>query len=484
MDPIITGIVYDSRKAVPGCLFAALPGIHTNGRMYILEAVERGASAVLYTGPPPDNPPPAAALVHTNRPREDLSRLSAELYDRPSEELVITGVTGTDGKSTTVFLLYQLLNVLGLKTGMLSTVMMDTGSGIDPNPFRQSTPESPEIHRLLSDMVRSGCSHAVVEATSHGLSAKTARLADVRFCAGIMTNVSHEHLEFHGTFERYRDDKGNLFRKVSSGGCPGAFAVLNGDDGSSDYFRSLCSVPVVFYSLRADKGDLWAGDLREDMYGCDFRLRRTGEDVPARIHLPGRFNVENTLAAVSAAERLTGAALGEIAACLPYLEPVKGRMKPVNAGQPFTVIVDYAHTPASFSKLLPRMKEQTRGRLICLFGSAGERDIEKRAIQGRIAGENCDIIVLADEDPRGDDPVSILQDIASGCPGRSRGEDLFFIPDRTDALRHAFRIARSGDTVLLLGKGHERTIIYADGPVPWDEEQKAREVLMEMGFTP
>lgn len=475
--------MYDSRKAFPGCLFAALPGIHTDGRKFIRQAVEGGAVAVLHTGPAVDVSPPAV-MLGTETPREDLSRLSAELYGRPADRLTVTGVTGTDGKSTTVFLLYQLLGALGLKTGFLSTVQIDTGAGMISNPFRQSTPEAPEIHRILAEMVQNGCTHAVVEATSHGLSPKTARLKDVRFCAGVMTNVSHEHLEFHGTFENYRDDKANLFRKVSVSRFPGAFAVLNAGDPSSEYFASVSSVPVITYGLVPAGSNVWAENLTEDLGGTSFTLVSPEEEIAGRINLPGTFNVENTLAAAAAAAELTGASLEEIAEHLPFLQPVAGRLKTVDAGQPFTVMVDYAHTPASFEKLLPRMKAYTPGRLICVFGSAGERDVEKRAIQGRIAGEHCDIIVLADEDPRGDDPVAILEEIAAGCPDRRRGEDLFIIPDRTDAMRYAFGLTRPGDTVLLLGKGHETTIIYADGPIPWDEEAKAREVLMAMGFTP
>ncbi|MBN2050002.1 MAG: UDP-N-acetylmuramoyl-L-alanyl-D-glutamate--2,6-diaminopimelate ligase [Spirochaetales bacterium] len=481
-DPVIRGIVYDSRKAFPGCLFAALPGLHTDGSLYIRRAAEQGALAALCAELPED-PIPGLACILSQDPREDLSRLSAAFYDQPSEELIITGVTGTDGKSTTVYLLYQLLNALGLKTGMLSTVMIDTGSGLVPNPFRQSTPEAPEVQRILREMRDSGLTHAVVEATSHGLSPRTARLADVRFCAGVMTNVTHEHLEFHGSFEQYRDDKANLFRKVSESAFPGSFAVLNAGDKSSEYFRSVASVPHVSYGLTSAKADLWAEILNESLEGIDFRVHSPGEGtVDAQINLPGTFNVENTLAALSAALELTGAEIAEIAPLLPGLKPVTGRMVPVAAGQSFTVMVDYAHTPASFSRLLPRMKASTPGRLICVFGSAGERDREKRAIQGRIAGEHCDIIVLADEDPRGEDPAAILEDIASGCPDRRRGEDLFLINDRTEALRFAFRTAGAGDTVLLLGKGHETSIIYAGGPVPWYEETKALEVLKELGF--
>lgn len=478
-DPVITGIVYDSRRAFPGCLFAALPGIHTHGNAYISQAVEAGAAAVLYTGPAAES---CAVMLHTETPRETLSRLSAELYDRPSDRLVVTGVTGTDGKSTTVFLLYQLLNALGPKTGFLSTVQIDTGAGVVSNPFRQSTPEAPEVHRILREMLDNGCTHAVVEATSHGLSPKTARLKDLRFCAGVMTNVSHEHLEFHGSFEQYRDDKANLFRRVSESAFPGAFAVLNADDPAWEYFAACTSVPALTYGLTAADADLRAESLREDLTGTDVTLVTPEETAPARINLPGTFNVENVMAAVLAVMELTGASLEETAACLPALQPVKGRMVPVDAGQSFNVMVDYAHTPASFSKLLPRMKAHTPGRLICVFGSAGERDTEKRAIQGRIAGEHCDIIILTDEDPRGDDPAGILEDIASGCFGRRRGENLFLINDRTEALCHAFGMGQSGDTVLLLGKGHETTIIYADGPVPWDEEAKAIEVLKEMGL--
>jgi len=486
----VEGLAYDSRDVRRGYLFFALPGLHADGHRFVPAALAAGARAVVHSEELPDYDP-AVAYIKVADPRFAMSPVAAAYYGHPSEDLAVVGVTGTEGKSTTVYLIYQLLELSGRRAGFFSTVMSDTGDGEEPNPEHQTTPEATAVQRMLASMRDAGMEYAVVEASSHGLSPRTNRLGDVAFDAGVVMNVTREHLEFHGTWEQYRCDKANLFRGIGAkgpkalGGRPvPTFGVANADDPSCDYFREATAKPTRTFSAtgRAD-ADLSARDLEVDSSGESFTIvERGGARHKARIELPGAFNVGNALAALLAVSGLTGDGIADLAPLLPRLKPVKGRMTKVDRGQGFEVLVDYAHTPSSFQTIFPPLRARIKGRLICVFGSGGERDVEKRPRQGRIAADWCDIVILADEDPRGEDPMALLEEIAAGCPELKRGERLFLIPDRKEAMREAFRLARPGDLVALLGKGHENSIIYAKGTIPYDEIGAAEEALAEMGF--
>lgn len=493
-DPLIRGIAYDSRCVGPGFLFFALDGLHTDGHRYVDEAIDRGATAIVCSRPLARYRREVVYL-QLDHPRLALSSVSAAYYGHPSQHLDVIGVTGTDGKSSTVYFIHQLLSALGLPSGFVSTVQIMTGETAEKNHYRQSTPEASEVQAILAEMITNGKTVAVIEATSHGLSRRTNRLGDVRFTAGVLTNISHEHLEFHGTLENYVSDKANLFRALEG---EGAFGVVNQAEHYADYFRKAARVPVYSYrgalveaaspsaaNLRsaARGADLRAEELHSDRNGTSFVLCSEEGSMPARINLPGLFNVDNALAAATTVWKYTRGDLAPIVELLPALRATVGRMHAVDMGQSFEVIVDYAHTPGAFEKLLPAMRAQTAGRLIAVFGSAGERDIEKRRIQGEIAARHCHMIVLADEDPRGEEPMAILEEIASGMTRRVRGKDLFLIPDRREAICRAYTLARPGDTVLLLGKGHEASIIYSEGSRPWNEIDTAEECLRELGLT-
>ncbi len=485
-DPRISGVVYDSRQAAAGTLFVALSGEHTDGHLYIRDAIGRGARAVVCEK---KQALPSGGLNYalTRDTRYALSHLAARFYDNPSDRLYVIGVTGTDGKSSTVWFIHQLLRLSGAASGFISTTNYQTGERVLVNPFRQSTPEAPEIYALLNDMLRSGKRFAVVEATSHGLSDKTNRLRHVHFNAGVFTNISHEHLEFHGTLRNYRSDKANLFRRLGAGPVgPGpdtpGFAVLNRSVRGWKYFAAASSVPWCTYGVDDKKADLYAAELLAAENSTNFILSDRTHRYPVRLGIPGRFNVENLLAALLTVSRAAGIPLSSLVPHISKLTGVRGRMHSVDLGQPFRVIVDFAHTPAAFHKLLPFMRGRTKGRLICVFGSAGERDTAKRPLQGRIASEYCDIVILSDEDPRAEDSLDIIHDIASGCSGLKRGHDLLFIPRRDQALSKAFSMARPGDTVLLLGKGHETGIIYKKTTLAWDEIGQAEKILANMGY--
>jgi UDP-N-acetylmuramoyl-L-alanyl-D-glutamate--2,6-diaminopimelate ligase len=478
----VRGIAYDSRDAAPGFLFAAMDGQHTDGHRYVGDAVQRGASAVLHARPL-SGIPSNVTCIRVRDPRTALSPVAAEFFRHPSRSIRVIGVTGTDGKSSTVWFISQLIEILGGSAGFLSTVSFKTGTDVVKNPFRQSTPEASEIQGMLREMVDNRRDIAIVEATSHGLSARTNRLGDVLFDAAVLTNVTHEHLEFHGSFEQYRSDKANLFRALSpvtakDVTCP-RFGVVNAADPSAGYFESASRVPVYRYG---PGGHLQALECREDNAGTAFRMVFEGKRAEARIGIPGPFWVENALAAVLAAAHMLQVPPLSLAPLLHRLQSVPGRMDAVSLGQPFAVIVDYAHTPAAFQKLLPWMRAHTSGKLTAVFGSAGERDREKRPLQGRAAAAHCDTLVITDEDPRGEDSMEILEQIATGCEGKARGEDLFLIPDRREAVRFAISRARPGDAVLLLGKGHEGSIIGPRGPAAWDERAEAEAALRSLGY--
>jgi UDP-N-acetylmuramoyl-L-alanyl-D-glutamate--2,6-diaminopimelate ligase len=472
----ISSLVYDSREVKKGSLFFALKGIHTDGHKYIEKAINLGAVAIIHSDEllTYDD---SIDYVQVEDCRRVMSPLSSAYYDNPSEKLKIIGVTGTDGKSSTVSMIHQLLEQCGKKAGFISTVNYKSGDSISKNPIRQSTPEAPTIHRLLGEMIENGKEYAVVESTSHGLSDKTSRLKDVEFNGAVLTNVTHEHFEFHGSLEQYRDDKANLFRMASD------FAVINSDDENYRIFESASDkLKRVYYSTINRSCDLYTFNAVPDSDGTDFEMIYKGSTYKIRLNIPGLINIENIMAAMAAVTEISGLSIDEIIKVVPELTSVKGRMALISGSQPFDVYVDYAHTPGSYKKVFPLFKKAAKKRLITLFGSAGERDIEKRAVQGEIADSYSDIIILTDEDPRLEDSMSILKDIQKGINNKTTDQDLFLISDRKEAIKKALEIAEPGDMVITLGKGHESSIEYADGHHPWDEISVVESILKEMKY--
>jgi UDP-N-acetylmuramoyl-L-alanyl-D-glutamate--2,6-diaminopimelate ligase len=514
-DPLVNALEYDSRKVKPGNLFFALPGLHTDGSLYIDDAVKNGASVIVHendiTGFIED-----VVYIKVKNARFAMSPISAAFYGFPSRRLLVTGVTGTEGKSTTVYLIWQLLTLLGKKAGFVSTVQHCLGGEVLWNSEHQTTPEAPVIHRLLREMADNGCEYAVLEASSHGLSSKTNRLGDVEFCSGVLTNITHEHLEFHGTWEQYRDDKVNLFRAVDRYVKQddvtffGSFGVVNNDDKSSRYVMKISKSRIFRYSPAGKDGDIILEAIDSSAWGNWYviSLTVTDEKIVIRDKLPGSYNSGNVLAALLTVSGLLNLAVRDIAPFVKFLKPVRGRMTAVTGKQPFEIVVDYAHTPSSFQTIFPPLRsrlDKTGGKIISLFGSAGERDTHKRAEQGKIAAHYSDYIVITDEDPRGEKPMDILEEIAKGvCTDQGlrivnhtvhpdvkidqnrtifeRNKNLFLIPDRPAAIRKALTLAHRGDLILLLGKGHENSIIYADHVMPFDEITETEKALAEMGF--
>lgn len=523
-NPEISSLVFDSRHVGQGSLFFALPGTHTTGNLFIPQAIKNGAAAVVFQGDFDDRTIESineALELRKTRPvfvRVDSARLvmapiSARFYDNPSSRLAVIGVTGTEGKSSTVSFVWQLLRLSGRKAGFISTVQYSLGGEAVPNPQHQTTPEATIIQRRLYEMAENGCEYAVIETSSHGLSPVLNRSGNVLFDCGIFMNVTLEHLEFHGTFERYRDDKANLFRRLDEHNHEKSilgknvrvpsFGIVNLEDPSAPYFINATrqavsgfaaegraiSLPEIPGSIRV----LTARNIVSSRERLSFDMtapRPTGKGAAStevfhvRAGLPGAFNAYNLMAAMEAVSRMTGTDIGEIVPLAEKVLPVKGRMTVIDKGQPFELIVDYAHTPSSFETIFPPLRRRCPGKMIALFGSGGERDLKKRPLQGAIAARYCDVVILTDEDPRGEDRMELLRMIAAGAQkeGKILDKDLFITPDRPAAIRQALRIAGKDDIVLLLGKAHENSIIYKERTMPYDEISEAEKALSEIGF--
>jgi UDP-N-acetylmuramoyl-L-alanyl-D-glutamate--2,6-diaminopimelate ligase len=473
----ITSLAYDSRLVQPGGLFLAVPGYHVDGRRYIQEAANRGAVAAL--GPHYEGENLPVPYVEVGEIRTALADLACAFYGNPTSRLVTIGVTGTDGKTTTCNLISTLLDAAHLRNGLMTTANFKISGREWENPTRQSTQEALDIQQFLHRLLDEQATHAVIETTSHGLELEKVR--GCQFDLGVVTNITHEHLDFHKTLENYRRAKARLFEMLEPTRDKGLSitpaAILNQDDSSFEVLKSYCRVPILSYGIDTP-AQVRAVDLQLGANKTSFRAILPDREIAIETQLVGRFNVSNCLAAIAASYQL-GLAPELIAATLATVQGVTGRMERIDAGQPFTVIVDYAHTPDSLEKVLNTLRPLTSGRLMVIFGSAGERDKAKRPIMGRIAAQLADFFVITDEDPRGEDRESILQEIAAGARAveKQEGRDFLCIADRRMALIAAFARAQPGDTILLAGKGHEQSIIMGTTKIPWDDRRVAREQL-------
>lgn len=475
-DPEVTAIAYDSRRVTPGTLFVAIPGQHHDGHSYVQSALAEGAVAAVVERelPSPGNRP----LVVVKDARRALASLAATFYGHPADAVPVIGVTGTDGKTTTTTLLQAALSSGLGKAGSLSTVDFRVGDEIEPNLTRQTTLESLEVQARMRTMVDEGCWAVVLEATSHGLA--LGRLDEIRFAGAVYTSITHEHLDFHRSWEAYFQAKASLLDRAAQNG---GFAVLNRDDARAyPRLRERAPDRLLTYSAAGDgKAELRAEGVIPGSAGLEFVAVTPGGTAQVRLATGGRWNVGNALAAI-AAGLLLEQPLSALVAGMAKLPRVPGRMESVDLGQSFSVVVDYAHTPAALTLALHELRGATAGRLWVVFGSAGERDVAKRSEMGRIAAELADQIVVTSEDPRGEDAEAIIDQIWAGAVsgGADPETNLHRDANRYRAIQTAIGSARPGDTVLLAGKGHERSIIGAAGPVPWDERAAAESALREM----
>lgn len=393
----------------------------------------------------------------------------------PSRGMHIIGVTGTNGKTTTSFMIHKMLVEAGYKTGLMTTVAYGVNDDIKPQVQHMTTTSANILQGRLREFKRQGVEWVVLETTSHALAQH--RVWGIDYEIAVMTNITHEHLDYHKTFARYLEAKVRLFKIAAKHGK--RTGIINADDPNAGAFHD--AIPnAVLYGLKA--GDLKATKIHMGADGSRFKATIGKDSYDIQCNIPGEFNVYNSLAA-AATGRVVGLTTEQIEQGIKALKGVEGRMTVVNAGQDFTVIVDFAHTPDSFERLLHDLRSSTKGRLITLFGSAGRRDEAKRAIQGEIAAKYSDEVILTEEDDRDVDGNEILQQIAAGAKksGKKIDKDLFLVLNREEAIGFALTRAKAaGDTVVLLGKGHEKTIERADGTYPWNEIEAATTALQEL----
>ncbi|MDQ7841903.1 MAG: UDP-N-acetylmuramoyl-L-alanyl-D-glutamate--2,6-diaminopimelate ligase [bacterium] len=467
----IRGLAYDSRECGPGFLFAALRGTVHDGHAFIGEAVTRGASAILVDRAVAA--PPGVAVVRTSDTRRALAQISAAYHGHPSRRLSVIGVTGTNGKGATTYLIEAILRAAGRPCGIIGTMGIVIDGGVLPSA--RTTPEAPDLHRALASMVSAGMQYAAVEVASHALALE--RVAGCRFKVGVFTNLTRDHLDFHKSMEAYRAAKARLFAMLPGDG----WAVLNADDPTSRIMRAVSPAPVVTYGVR-EPADVRGRDLRLHLRGSTFTAETPAGSIPVELRLAGGFNVANALAAlaVGITAELPLAVMAEALAAMPG---IPGRFESIEEGQPFAVVVDYAHTPDGLENVLRSAREVTGGRLIVVFGCGGDRDRPKRPVMGKIAASWADHVVVTSDNPRTEDPRSIIDEIRPGVEAAAtrRGVRVQIEPDRRRAIAAAVAEARPGDLVLIAGKGHETYQEIAGVRHPFDDREVVREVLSASG---
>ncbi len=480
----ISSVCYDSRRASLGALFVAVPGLKVDGHDFIRKALAAGAAAVVVQADREEKWRSLAAgdtpLLVVPDSRVALAQIAAALHGHPARRLLVVGVTGTDGKTSLAHLVAHLLDSAGRKTGLVSTAGCRSGQVPLPDTGRFTTPEAPELQSMLSRMLADGCSWAVVEATSHGLSLH--RLDGCEFDIAAVTNVGTDHLGFHGTPAQYLEAKGRLFAMLDGSPAKGLekAAILNADDPSYEYLRGLSGARPLTYGFRSS-ADVSAAAVVAEGWASRFRLSTPAGEAEARIGRPGIFNVANALAA-TAIGLAAGLDLDAIVRGLGGWPGAPGRMELVDEGQPFTVVVDFAHAPDSLRRVLRLLRGLSRGRLIAVFGCIGEREQERRRPMGRVAAVEADYTIITDDNPYGEDRAGISEEIAAGLreTGRREGHDFALIPDRRQAVAQALAMAVDEDVVLLAGKGHEGEVFLADSSYACDDRAVAGRVLREL----
>ncbi len=491
-DPLITRIVADSRQVVPGALFVAYRGVDLDSHRYLPDALRRGAAAVVGELPAPADP--AVPTIQVADGRAALAWLSAIWCDHPSRSMALVGITGTDGKTTTATVLRSILQAAGRRIGLISTVSAVIGDVEYDTGLHTTTPDAPDVQGYLARMRAAGTEIAVLEATSHGLAQH--RVTGCAFDVAVVTNITHEHLDFHGSYDAYRAAKAQLFRSLGEQAPavspkPGfprlrKTAVLNRDDSSYDYLAAIPAERTITYGLgRAETGrgaaarHLTAVNIRHTPTGTEFDVTADPHPLaPSPCHLVtplvGDFNVYNILAAAGAALALGSAAQSALQAGVAAVTGVPGRMERIDRGQDFTAIVDFAHTPNALGRALETARglAGAGGRVIVVFGSAGLRDRAKRGLMGTAAAAGADLTVITAEDPRTEALAEIMAETAQAlaAAGRAEGRDFVRIADRQRAILHAVQQAGPGDVVLVCGKGHEQSMCFGAVEHPWRDQ--------------
>lgn len=473
-NPQITGVEHDSRRVKSGDAFVAMRGESSDGNRYIEQAIASGAVAIITDS---DRTPESAAWAKVGHGRRALAVVSANFYDHPAEKLAIAGITGTNGKSTTAFLLESILQAANRKTALVGTIEYHVAGKILPAPH--TTPEALELHRLFRDAVEAGATETVMEVSSHALAQQ--RTYGIPFDITVFTNLTRDHLDYHRTMEEYFAAKRILFE--GCGTQAPRVSVLNADDEYGQQLIKFCKQrgsDVITYGI--SKADFHSAKLEVAPTGTCFQMITPDDLIPVQSPLIGRVNVQNILAA-SAATYARGCSAEAISTGISNLARVPGRFERVDCGQPFTVVVDYAHTDDALRNLTSLAREFVEpggGRVITVFGCGGDRDRAKRPLMGGAAGKGCDFVVLTSDNPRSEDPLAIINDAVVGL---QRSHAKYAIePDRRAAIHLALSKANPGDIVLIAGKGHEKVQISRAGTAPFDDAQVAAEALQTLGF--
>jgi len=482
----VTAVHFDSRQVSPGSLFVAVQGGNYDGHAYIPDAIEKGACAVIGSQTLDLREVP---YLRVENPRDVLARAAAAFYGFPAQQLTVIGVTGTDGKTTTVNLIYQIMLAAGLKAGMISTVNAVIGEEVIDTGFHVTTPEAPTIQALLRKMVDNGMTHVVLETTSHGLDQQ--RVAACDFDLGVITNITHEHLDYHGNYEGYLQAKARLLTSLTE--TPrkdqGNFrmAVLNRDDISYACLEQILadekyhSIHIVTYGMQTE-ADLTGQNLQTDSNGIRLEAILHGKTFPLQSAMLGDYNASNLLAAAATCRLGLGLDMQFVQQGIQDMPGVPGRMERINLGQDFLAIVDFAHTPNALKVALETVQRMKNGgKVIAVFGSAGLRDRQKRRMMAATAIHLADMTILTAEDPRTEQLNDILAEMADEAEknGGVEGSNFLRVPDRGEAIREAVRLANRGDIVMACGKGHEQSMCFGETEYTWDDRTAIRAALSQ-----
>jgi UDP-N-acetylmuramoyl-L-alanyl-D-glutamate--2,6-diaminopimelate ligase len=479
-DVEITKVTADSRQVIPGAIFVAIQGGTQDGHQFLPQAVINGAEILV--GEELD-PSLGVPYLQVENSRLALAHLAAAWHGYPARKLIMIGVTGTDGKTTTTNLIYKILETIGIRTGMITSVNAMIGERVLDTGLHVTTPDALEIQGYLAEMVSAGLTHCVLEATSHGLIQHRVSVCD--FDIGIVTNITHEHLDYHGSYQAYLEAKSQLFASLSHSHpkpmAPLRTAILNRDDSSFEALRKVVRVREVSYGLEQE-ADIVGENIIVSPKGISFTAKGPWYQEPVWSPLIGEYNVYNCLAAFATTVEGLGIVPEKAAKGISNLASVAGRMEIIDEGQSFLAMVDFAHTPNALKRALKAARQLTSGRILAIFGSAGLRDREKRRMMAEISLELADLTVLTAEDPRTESLDSILDEMAQGARGKGGQEGVNFwrIPDRGEALRFAVKQAAEGDLVIACGKGHEQSMCFGEVEYPWDDRVAMRAALAEL----
>ena len=473
LDREVAGITYDSRRVTPGMIFVAIPGQHVDGHQFIDAAIDRGAAAIICTKNGFSSQ--RATKIKVADAREALAHAAAAYYQHPGTKLKVIGVTGTNGKTTVAFMVKEILEAAGIKTGLIGTVRYEIGERVIP--AHRTTPEALEIQQMMAQMLRAGCAACVMEVSSHALEQQ--RVGGIDFDLGIFTNLTQDHLDYHGTMEEYYAAKKKLFTVLHASAKPGG-AVINIDDTFGQRLTKETKAEVQLTYGLGEAATLRATQIQLGRDTTRFKIEMPDQKFSCQLPLIGRYNIYNALAAVGAALVLK-VPVPTIKSALNDMRPVPGRLEKIAAGQPFGVYVDYAHTDDALRNVLITLREIASGRLLLAFGCGGSRDTGKRAKMGRAAAELADFTLITSDNPRKESPAKIAAQIEEGF--RSVRPDGFKLElDRRRAIDEVIRMAQPGDMVLIAGKGHETYQEFEDTVVPFDDCVYAQETLETLGY--